>query len=698
MITPADSFAMPKLPKELTGPREPGRTRPTPPAERGPSPESDATQGESIVMPYVAPDPNEKLRAPGGSGRSRGGRRRRKRAIEPERPATRPTSPDSPEPEAVEAADDAPSGIPESAEPVHHELSSAVSDARSNEPRDLELEPAAPREIAAMHREAAPSDEVAFEPVPPAAAPFEPEAAPIEEQRPSLRREEALEPTLANDPPPLTREAEREPVVFESRRARRRRLARAAAQANAPAPAPAPAEAPPDPAPAPPAAAVGPEAAAPASAPLQAPIEEPAFQPSGMLTVAETAKGDRRLPSGLKVQKPSWPSLDEVAPAHRPFWKRRALYIVLAALFVGGWLFGKIQTDTGTGTKSDAPRIGGLPFGAPSFRCEIKSDHAGAAIAIDGKETGEVTPAELRLAPGEHQITLSMPELGSVSASVKGEKGAKVPIEIPLSGSLKVKASGSAPITVWVDGSPRGVAPVMVDHLAPGPHQIQFTAPGLASWGQTVSLKIREHAEILAKPFSAPASGLIEVRATMADDRGVSLKGAAVWVDGKQAGFTPLVLELPGGPHSIRASYRGEEAPVQLIELPGGNQRFANFQFGTGLDRPKLTLVAGTGSLPRDRSSVASAVMPDMGLSELKEMWLHARTPEGTWRRYAMTLLQSPEGAVGVTVFPVTVLDKSGRAPFYVSALTVVGDEYFTELYNDESKGWRVRRSGAKEE
>ena len=39
---------------------------------------------------------------------------------------------------------------------------------------------------------------------------------------------------------------------------------------------------------------------------------------------------------------------------------------------------------------------------------------------------------------------------------------------------------------------------------------------------------------------------------------------------------------------------------------------------------------------------------------------------------------------MGVVPFPAVLLDDHGRATFYVSALTTLGDEYFTELQNAE--------------
>jgi hypothetical protein len=157
------------------------------------------------------------------------------------------------------------------------------------------------------------------------------------------------------------------------------------------------------------------------------------------------------------------------------------------------------------------------------------------------------------------------------------------------------------------------------------------------------------------------------------------MSGAQVWIDGVARGTTPLQLELPRGPHSIRVARGDREAPIQVIDLPGGNQRFADFELGLDLESPQL-LVSMPPRIPLEPPVVVSASLEGIVTSELREMWLHVRTPEGPWRRYAMEILKTSSGAAGAVVFPPALLDEAGKAPYYVSAITSQGDEYFTEL------------------
>jgi hypothetical protein len=243
------------------------------------------------------------------------------------------------------------------------------------------------------------------------------------------------------------------------------------------------------------------------------------------------------------------------------------------------------------------------------------------------------------------------------------------------------------PINVTLDGVDRGDTPVVVDDLVPGTHEVRYLAPGTDPWTDTFQARIGETVELVAQPFSMPETGVIEVRATVLGPEGNEpVKGAAIFVDGELRGSTPAEIELPRGPHSIRLTWKGSDVPVQVIDLPGGNHRYADFSFGTDVDAPRLTQVA-PGAIGRDQPSVAAAAIRGIAEAELREMWLHVRSPEGAWKRYPMTLMRAPAGIVGVAVFPSTMLAESGDTPYYMSAMSQVGDEYFTEVRKARSRG-----------
>jgi len=383
--------------------------------------------------------------------------------------------------------------------------------------------------------------------------------------------------------------------------------------------------------------------------------------------------------------RPAWPSALELEGG-RPLWKRTWFLIALVfALFAGGWLVGGLQENhPGVATRRNPfmAALRSLGIAGARFEVMVNSRPQGAWIAADGRDLARRTPASVELSPGAHQITLSFSDLGSATYETRGQSGDQLVLDAPLWGSLAVHGTDAAlPIGVALDGRSVGFVPLVVDSVMPGPHELRFSGPGLASWGQTVRVRVGETAEILARPMTSPATGVIEVRASLTGERGTeSLGGAIVRVDGEKRGVTPLTLELPRGPHSIRVEYHGEEAPIQVIDLPGGNQRFASFELGVDLDHPMLRALAAPARMPVDQPSVISAGLEGVIASEVREMWLHTRSPEGQWRRYQMVMLKAPAGVVGVAIFPLAMFDEYGLTRYYLSASIQTGDEFFTEM------------------
>ena len=384
--------------------------------------------------------------------------------------------------------------------------------------------------------------------------------------------------------------------------------------------------------------------------------------------------------------RPAWPSPEELARPRAWPGRRHGLWIALVgALFVGGWLVGALQDDERARDAGSRTALGqalrAIGLGGPRFVVQVNSRPPGAWISVDGENLTLRTPSAIEVPPGEHSIGLSFTEYGSATFPVRGRKGERVPLDATLWGALDVfSPSEFGVISVSVDGVSRGLAPLRVDSLTPGVHEVRFSGHDVASWGQTVDIRVGETREILARAVQSPSSGVLQVEATLTDALGTQpLKGAQVWIDGELRGTTPLTVDLPRGPHSVRLVHKGQQAPIQVIDLPGGNQRFAVFELGLDQDVPRLA-VEVPARIPRDRPAVLSATVVGLAASEVREMWLHVRMAEGAWRRYAMTVLKSPAGAAGAVPFPAAAFDAQGRARYYVSAHSGQGDEVFTEI------------------
>jgi hypothetical protein len=460
----------------------------------------------------------------------------------------------------------------------------------------------------------------------------------------------------------------------------------------------APASASPPPAPPPPSAPLA--APAPSRRPTPRPAPSPHIRvPSPLVpedwaeppvvpprTTDPSAAPDSAVPPRTRVRvplRPEWPEA-ETRRVVRPWWQQPwAWGAAVAVLFLGGWLVGNIQGDREVGESNLFSRaFRAIGLGGARFEVAVVSRPPGAWIAVDGKDLVKRSPATIEVTPGTHTVSLSFADLGGASFTVKGMRGDKIPLDAQLWGSLEVYSGDSSiPVAVTVDGEARGLAPVTIDSMLPGAHDIRFSGPGLQTWGQTVQVHVNEPAKIVARPMSSPATGMLDVRANWTDAEGSEeLNGANVYIDGERRGVTPLTLELPRGPHSARVESRGEQSAVQVIDLPGGNQRFAKFELGLAADRPRLQVLGLPLRPSPDQTTVLSANLDGVTPGEVRDMWLHVRQPEGTWRRYEMTMMKSPGGVVGSAVFPITLLDDEGRTLFYVSSTTTTGDEYFSEI------------------
>jgi hypothetical protein len=410
--------------------------------------------------------------------------------------------------------------------------------------------------------------------------------------------------------------------------------------------------------------------------PLPAKPEPPSSEPPDGMLVAT--------PVTPRFRRGEWPALDELEHATRPAWKNPWLIAAFVALLFGvGWVVGHSQTpDNDIHATPMSRMLRAVGLSGARFSASVDSDPPGAIISVDGKEVGRRTPATIELVPGVHKITLSMPDLGHVDVEVKGSRGQKLKVNESLHGSLEVTAlDKSVPVKVSLDGQAMGFLPLSVGQLPPGLHEVQFSGPNMQPWAQNVSVPIRGTATLRARPMMSPATGVLQVQAILNDEGGSSpLSGASVFVDGELRGSTPETLELPRGPHSIKVTYRGTSAPVQVIDLPGGNRRFAQFHFGLESDLPPLKLKGDFSSLPAKKQTLVEATLEGLDWHDVREAWLHVRTGEGLWRRYQVTIEEGSRGTALSAMFPQNVGDANGRVHWYMSAATSQGDDFYTEM------------------
>ncbi len=416
-----------------------------------------------------------------------------------------------------------------------------------------------------------------------------------------------------------------------------------------------------------------------------APAESVALPPVEAATVTTAASRAETVAAtpAPAVRSHVWPAPHDLEDHETPLWRQPWLIAaVVLVLFGLGWWLGHQETRTTSNASPFARVLTAVGLGGAHFALKVESDPPGAWIAIDGKDTGQRTPATFNLKPGLHRIRYSLPDLGSYQAIVTGSNGQDRIMSEALHGTLEVRATNPAlPVRMSLDGQDQGFLPVSLTQVPPGLHQMQFSGPDLQSWAQTVNVPVRGTARIEAQPVITPATGVLQVQATLNDDAGSApLKGATVYVDGELRGRTPLKLELARGPHSLRVTYDDERAPIQVLDLPGGNERFATFAFGIDSDLPTLRLQGDVSRLSASKPGTVSAALEGMAVRDVREAHLHVKGADGLWRRLDMTVAADARGVVVSAPFPTTLLRGQSRTPWYVSVSSAQGDEFFTEI------------------
>lgn len=273
----------------------------------------------------------------------------------------------------------------------------------------------------------------------------------------------------------------------------------------------------------------------------------------------------------------------------------------------------------------------------------INSEPQGAEVWLNNESTGEVTPFRRKLAIGDEvPYRLSLPlyhdEAGMVTVD-QPRKELQFALR-PAFGSVMVTSTPSGAL-VFLDEKQVGQTPLTLDRIASGSHSLRFQAPQYAverrnvsiADGQTANVAVTLAARFAEITVQAPqgavvtvdgdrkgsgtlswrqSEGLCDIVVSMAGHRdarrqlevvagraqtvqltpqpiygsasvGSDLMDAEIWIDGKQYGVTPNVVErLLVGSHTLvlkKSGYadlqqqfsveEGKEAAL-LVKLPAG--------------------------------------------------------------------------------------------------------------------------------
>lgn len=226
---------------------------------------------------------------------------------------------------------------------------------------------------------------------------------------------------------------------------------------------------------------------------------------SGDLTRLQESVVDADLPAPDAPQA----GIDEPEPPERARKRGRAVIWVAALLavaaigvpawFAADWLPGNAA-----------------PPAAAAGRLVIETQPTGATVIVDGVMRG-VTPVDLALAPGSHQVevkTESSSRLMPVTIVAGGTVSHHMEFQAELAafGSLMVETD-PAGAAVVVNGEPRGVSPLLLEDLQPGEHLVRVQGDsGTVERTVSVSAGSRSSLFVPLVPRGVPVSGWIAVK------------------------------------------------------------------------------------------------------------------------------------------------------------------------------------------
>jgi hypothetical protein len=233
------------------------------------------------------------------------------------------------------------------------------------------------------------------------------------------------------------------------------------------------------------------------------------------------------------------------APASKAKFKRpqikiprKAVLAAAALIIVGGG--GAYASRFVMGGGAATPATGTLV---------VQSNPAGVQVFVDGKDQGP-TPARFSVPVGPHILELrgrGVPRVINVNVTAGAEVSQYLEFaNTPETGSLRVETQ-PAGAKVIIDGTDRGVAPVTINDLLPGDHEVVLQTP-IASARHVVSVQAGGTASLVTPVASAstaagPVSGWLTVKAPF------SLK---IREEGRIVGTTDADrLMLAAGRHDI---------------------------------------------------------------------------------------------------------------------------------------------------
>jgi hypothetical protein len=202
---------------------------------------------------------------------------------------------------------------------------------------------------------------------------------------------------------------------------------------------------------------------------------------------------------------------------------------------------------------------------APTGIIDVKANVDAALVLLDGELLGEAPLSEI-VPAGRHVLRVER----------DGFEAWEQPLELGVDALVEVTAKlaridPALEITVdvegakvFLDGKQVGEGRrVLVDPAPPGSHELRVEAEPYGSWSSKVTLQ-----RGTVTPVEVAMRGNVAALEIRSDPA-----GARVWLDGKDAGSTPVTLEpLSPGSHSLRIRAEGRSEFLQTVVVEQGRR------------------------------------------------------------------------------------------------------------------------------
>ncbi len=202
---------------------------------------------------------------------------------------------------------------------------------------------------------------------------------------------------------------------------------------------------------------------------------------------------------------------------------------------------------------------------------KVTSTPPGADVFLDREDLGSrgKTPQTVAVSPGTHEVVVKLGGHEPASAKVSVGRGREATAPLSLTPIVGTAALAGTPegavVRESAEGPELGRLPARL-LLAPGQHLLVVQAQGFLPSQVLVDVKARETTTARVTLTERPRpTGKVIVTANR--------DGALVRVDGRDSGFTPVVLTLTEGPHELEVTTDEVTPLLQHLEVKADEEQ-----------------------------------------------------------------------------------------------------------------------------